>query len=1034
MRTQRTLLALLIQIASLIGIAATAAEGQTPVFNYINFTSVAELALHGDAVRVTERLRLTSASANKVGGVWFGTKRFLQDGFETIFQFQITGAGGDGPGEGFAFVIQNNAVPALGPAGGGLGYGGMPNSLAVEFDTFSNINFTDAAANHISIQSRRGFPNSADHSASLGVATNGLPAFADGNIHTARIVYGAGTLEVFVDDLTNAVLSVPLELETVLSLDNGQAWFGFTAATGGAFGNHDLLNWSFATAEPSVNITSPVSGASFISPANISMAASAGDGTVARVEFFRGSIKLDEVTNAPFGLTWNNVPPGAYFVTAVATDGAGRKNTSPPIKVTMLPSLPPIGINFSTGHGGSNFPLGASELTGVVPQRNWNNLSSATNGNGNVLNLKNGSAGATTLDITFDLAAPDQNPSVNASLSPAHKLMNTFLSVGSGGQTNGTLTVSGSPFAVYDVIVYSDGDNAGQDRVAEFRIGSNSLFLRDAAWAGVPGVFTPANGLIDAGADTPAGNYVRFHGLTNSSFTLTVTARSSTDATQRAVVNAVQIVPSVLSTAPTTPQLLRGPYLQMGTPTSVVVRWRTDRLLDRHVLYGADSNALTLAAVSPSLGLDHSVTLTNLLPDTRYYYAIGATGTNFAGGPDYSFVTAPIVGKPTRIWVLGDSGTANGDAAAVRNAYYNFAGTRPTDLWLMLGDNAYPNGTDAEYQAAVFNMYPTMLRQCVLWSAIGNHEYYSATGPESFAYLNIFDLPRNGEAGGVASGTEKFYSFNYGNIHFVCLDSMTSGRSVSGPMLGWLEQDLAANANHWLIAFWHHPPYTKGSHNSDSEIELRQMRESALPLLEAYGVDLVLAGHSHCYERSLFLHGHYGRSDTLAEQMIKNEGSGRTNGSGAYVRPASGVGASQGTVYVVAGSSGQATFAQPDWPHPAMFDSRLQLGSLVLDIDGERLDAKFLRETGEVADYFAIIKPLRAGPIRIASFSRTGGTLSFTWPTVPGTTYLVQRASNLMAPEWNVVSAPLVSDSNSLSWSEPINSNSPAGFYRIVMQ
>src|SRR4029434_7605671 len=121
---------------------------------------------------------------------------------------------------------------------------------------------------------------------------------------------------------------------------------------------------------------------------------------------------------------------------------------------------------------------------------------------------------------------------------------------------------------------------------------------------------------------------------------------------------------------------------------------RTDRLIDSRVLYGADSNALTLAVASPVLALDHSVTLTNLLPDTRYYYAIGASGTNFASGPDYSFVTAPVAGKPTRIWVLGDSGTANHAAKAVRDAYYSFAGARATDVWLMLGDNAYPNGTD----------------------------------------------------------------------------------------------------------------------------------------------------------------------------------------------------------------------------------------------------------------------------------------------------------------------------------------------------
>ncbi|MFT5106174.1 MAG: 3',5'-cyclic AMP phosphodiesterase CpdA [Verrucomicrobiales bacterium] len=64
-------------------------------------------------------------------------------------------------------------------------------------------------------------------------------------------------------------------------------------------------------------------------------------------------------------------------------------------------------------------------------------------------------------------------------------------------------------------------------------------------------------------------------------------------------------------------------------------------------------------------------------------------------------------------------------------------------------------------------------------------------------------------------------------------------------MASWLENDLASTTQEWIFAFWHHPPYTKGSHNSDIEINLVQMRESFLPILESYCVDLVLGGHSH---------------------------------------------------------------------------------------------------------------------------------------------------------------------------------------------
>ncbi len=273
---------------------------------------------------------------------------------------------------------------------------------------------------------------------------------------------------------------------------------------------------------------------------------------------------------------------------------------------------------------------------------------------------------------------------------------------------------------------------------------------------------------------------------------------------------------------------------------------------------------------------EHQIRLTGLAADTTYYYSVGNSTTTLASGATYFFVTAPTGAKPTRIWVLGDSGTADDNARAVRDAYYNFTGNRHTDLWLMLGDNAYETGTDAQYQSAVFNIYQTMLRKSVLWATLGNHDGATAdsasqTGP----YYDIFSFPKMAEAGGVASGTEAYYSFDYGNIHFVCLESYETNRAANGPMANWLRNDLANNTKDWLIAFFHHPPYSKGSHNSDTETELIQMRQNFLPILEEHGVDLVLSGHSHAYERSKFIDGHYGSSGTFNSTMVVQAGSGR---------------------------------------------------------------------------------------------------------------------------------------------------------------
>ena len=244
---------------------------------------------------------------------------------------------------------------------------------------------------------------------------------------------------------------------------------------------------------------------------------------------------------------------------------------------------------------------------------------------------------------------------------------------------------------------------------------------------------------------------------------------------------------------------------------------------------------------------------------------------------------------------------------------------------------------------------------------------------ESGPYYDIFSLPRNGEAGGVASGTEAYYSFDYGNIHFVCLNSETDP-SPDGAMMTWLEADLAANDKEWIIAFWHRPPYSRGSANSDTDSRQIALRQNAVPLLERYGVDLVLTGHTHAYERSYLIDGHYGLSDTFTDALKKNSGDGSATGDGAYQKPAT-VGAPHaGAVYVVAGNAGVIkTGGSLD--HPAMAVSIRTLGSMVLDVNGSRLDAMFLDSTGTIRDDFTILK-LSEAPNTAPSF--TPGTAAFT--------------------------------------------------------
>ncbi|MCA8974928.1 MAG: metallophosphoesterase family protein [Planctomycetes bacterium] len=409
-------------------------------------------------------------------------------------------------------------------------------------------------------------------------------------------------------------------------------------------------------------------------------------------------------------------------------------------------------------------------------------------------------------------------------------------------------------------------------------------------------------------------------------------------------------------------ELVRGPYLQNGTPTGATVRWRTDQPSATRLWLGSSATTLQQAYFSAQLTTEHTATVTGLQPETSYRYAVGdGNGMLTTPGADFTLTTLPPAGavRPLSIWAVGDSGFGNREQLEVRDQYLAAAAlTRPADMMLLLGDNAYLYGTDAEYQNGMFDAYGGILRDTFSWSTFGNHDAASANSVrQDGVYFGIFTLPKTGEAGGLPSGTEAYYSFDRGHVHFICLDSMHSNRTAAGAMMTWLTADLAATSARWIIAYWHHPPYTFGSHDSDSPTDsggrMIDMRQVALPILEAGGVDLVLGGHSHCYERSYLVDGHYGLSATLQPSMILDRGDGSAQGDGTYAKPSIGPAAHEGAVYIVAGNASIATGGALN--HPVMCRSLDRLGSLVIDVDGDRLDATFLGYGG-VEDSFTLLK------------------------------------------------------------------------------
>ncbi|MEO8616001.1 MAG: metallophosphoesterase family protein, partial [Luteolibacter sp.] len=469
---------------------------------------------------------------------------------------------------------------------------------------------------------------------------------------------------------------------------------------------------------------------------------------------------------------------------------------------------------------------------------------------------------------------------------------------------------------------------------------------------------------------------------------------------------------------PTSGSLTRGPYLNLANQESIVVRWRSSQSIAGRVRYGTSSNNLNQSADEAIPKTDHEIKLTGLTPYTRYYYSVGSANdtltpeaaetTSFTPGApaptaeDYTFRTSPLPGAAVnaRIWIVGDCGRGSQVQASGRDAYYSFngspcyTGNRIPDLNLQLGDNAYESGSDEEYGIGYFSMYSNIFRKMPQWSCLGNHETNDSTSSsENFPYFDMFTFPTAGECGGAASGTERYYSFNYGNIHFICLDSQTSNTEVDnpattgvnedGPMASWLRADLAANTATWTIAFWHHPPYSRGSVNSDYTEQSITMRTHFNPILEDGGVDLLYFGHSHNYERSVLLDGHYGDSASITSTMKKNAGNGSISGfttgasgtirnaaneftatstvdgavipgDGSYVKPLTGPHDHFGAVYNTAGMSGTADFTQIDYP--GMYICYNTVGTVNLDVNGNTLTSTFVQTGGATPDNFTITK------------------------------------------------------------------------------
>jgi len=286
------------------------------------------------------------------------------------------------------------------------------------------------------------------------------------------------------------------------------------------------------------------------------------------------------------------------------------------------------------------------------------------------------------------------------------------------------------------------------------------------------------------------------------------------------------------------------PYLQMPTDSSMTIRWRTSTERVGAVRYGVTAS-LEMEVFNPEPVEAHVFTLTDLLSDTEYLYQAYADGNPV--GEVYSFRTAPREPGPFRFAVVGDTMYSGPEKLQIKD---NILEDDPSFL-IHLGDFAAELGGYQEslWRKHFFEDYQDLLCRTPLIPIVGNHEYqglimvFFSIPDAAPLFHDYFTLPNNG----------RWYSFDWADCHFIVLDANIPEDLLEGEQTDWLERDLRESTDGkndpvWIFACWHEPAFSSGMGQFDLMGE--GLRTRIVPLMEAYGVDVVFYGHDHFYERS----------------------------------------------------------------------------------------------------------------------------------------------------------------------------------------
>lgn len=291
-------------------------------------------------------------------------------------------------------------------------------------------------------------------------------------------------------------------------------------------------------------------------------------------------------------------------------------------------------------------------------------------------------------------------------------------------------------------------------------------------------------------------------------------------------------------------RLQRLPYLQSVTTTSAVVAFAAwpgdiwvearkgdDLVASARARYAGSDEQRRRSfmhrdqrqALSPDYYFVQRADLDGLEPRTLYCYRVMSREGPLTEPAPLVTAAPPGQEEPVKFVILGDTGSGS----AAQQAIARRIGAETFDFLVFLGDLAYEQGTAEQLQTRFFEVYRDYLQYAPVFPAIGNHDRRTRNGGP---YLEAFVLPP----------PELYYSFDWGDVHVVVLDTTGGYRE----QIEWLKNDLAANRQRFTIAVGHHPMYTgsiRGPH-----LVLRQRFWS---LLSFYGVNLVVMGHEHHYQR-----------------------------------------------------------------------------------------------------------------------------------------------------------------------------------------